>query len=94
MNPEEIVREFQKRQKRVVVAALTCFALAAPLAMRERDTNPVYSAEILVVAILLLFGFYLLTYRCPACGTRAQQRRRMLRMPIHCKQCGVLLDPK
>ena len=91
-DPAEIVREFQKRQKIVVVTAMAGFVLMAPLAIVTRKSNVILSAILLAAFAVLFLGFYLWIYRCPSCGARVQQRRRMLRMPIRCGRCGALLD--
>ena len=93
-DPAAIIREFQKRQKQVVVAALVCFATAVPLTILARGKNPFLAAGVILAFIAPLFGYYLWTFRCPACGNRVQQRRKMLREPIRCGHCGVVLDPR
>jgi len=93
-DPDAIVREFQKRQKRVVVAALVCFATAVPLGILAKGKNPFLAAGVILAFLVPLFGYYFWTFRCPACGNRVQQRRRMLREPIRCGHCGVVLDPR
>ena len=93
-DPADIIREFQKRQKRVVVAALVCFAIAVPLTIQARGKNPLLAVGVILAFMVPLFGYYLWTFRCPACGNRVQQRRKMLREPIRCGHCGVVLDPR
>jgi hypothetical protein len=93
-DPGEIVQEFQNRQKRIVLAAVGCFVVMVPLVIIARKFNPILSLGILLLFVLPLFGFYVWTYRCPACGTRVQQSRGGLRKPIHCRQCNALLDPR
>ena len=92
-DPDEVIREFQRRQKQVVVAVFISFALMIPLAIYARTLYPILAIITLLVFILPLLGFYLWRFRCPACGVRVQQRRRMLRMSIRCGACGMILDP-
>ncbi len=92
-DPDEIVRAFQKRQKRMVMAAMGCFALIAFLGIAVRGVHPIHIVIVILAILFALFAFYLLTYRCPACEARVQQRMRGIRMPVRCGQCKALLDP-
>jgi len=91
-DPEEIINEFQKRQKSVVVAIISCFVVMIPLVIWAKDINPFLSIAFFVVFLIPLGGFYFWKFRCPACNARVQQRFSGLRVKMRCRKCSAYLD--